>query len=125
MEGITGIRYRETGSVQLPVLEMGMSEDKVLASLGRYGRMAAQDLKENDEDRYQMLLLSGMLLPKMEEVQKQAEELHERIAQNYLEAWMEKEQVNPHNTLKMTNLRIQADMEAQRQVIGDIIHQMR
>ena len=81
MEGITGIRYRETGSVQLPVLEMGMSEDKVLASLGRYGRMAAQDLKENDEDRYQMLLLSGMLLPKMEEVHLQADVLHERIAQ--------------------------------------------
>lgn len=125
MEGITGIRYREAGSVQLPVLEMGMDEEKVLASLGRYGRMAAQDLKERDEDRYQMLLLSGMLLPKMLEVQKQAEELHERIAQSYLEAWMEKEQTDPYNTMKMTNLRIQADMEAQRQVIGDIIHQMR
>ncbi|MFV0527611.1 MAG: TnpV protein [Lachnospiraceae bacterium] len=119
------IQYRETGDVQLPILESGMSENKVLATLGRYGRMAARDLQETDQERYEMLLLTGMLLPKMQKAETQAEELHERIVQEYVEMWMKKENTNPYDTLQMTNLRMQAEMEAERQVIQDLIHQVR
>lgn len=70
MAGITGIQYREVDGIQYPVLEGTMSEETVMATLGKYGRMAARDLQENDPDRYGMMLLSGMLLPKMQEVQE-------------------------------------------------------
>ena len=32
------------------------------------------------------------------------------------------DRTDPYNTLEMTNLRIQADMEAQKQVMEEIIH---
>lgn len=102
-----------------------MSEEKVMAALNKYGRMAARDLQENDPDRYEMMLLSGMLLPKMQEVQEQAETLHDQISENLVKAWMAQDNVSPYDTMKMTSLRTQADMEAEEEVIREIIHQMR
>jgi DNA-binding protein YbaB len=87
--------------------------------------MAARDLQENDPDRYGMMLLSGMLLPKMQEVQEQAETLHEEIAEKLVQAWMAQDNVNPYDTMKMTGLRTQAEMEAEEEVIREVIHQMR
>lgn len=125
MAGITGIQYKEVDGLQFPVLEGTMSEEKVMATLNKYGRMAARDLQENDPDRYEMMLLSGMLLPKMQEVQEQAETLHEEIADNLVKTWMEQDKVNPYDTMKMTSLRTQAEMEAEEEVIREVIHQMR
>lgn len=102
-----------------------MSEETVMATLGKYGRMAARDLQENDPDRYGMMLLSGMLLPKMQEVQEQAETLHEEIVEKLVQAWMAQDNVNPYDTMKMTGLRTQAEMEAEEEVIREVIHQMR
>ena len=118
MAGITGIQYREVDGIQYPVLEGTMSEETVMATLGKYGRMAARD-------RYGMMLLSGMLLPKMQEVQEQAETLHEEIAEKLVQAWMAQDNVNPYDTMKMTGLRTQAEMEAEEEVIREVIHQMR
>lgn len=125
MAGITGIQHREVDGLQYPVLEGTMSEETVMATLGKYGRMAARDLQENDPDRYGMMLLSGMLLPKMQEVQEQAETLHEEIAEKLVQAWMAQDNVNPYDTMKMTGLRTQAEMEAEEEVIREVIHQMR
>ena len=125
MAGITGIQYKEVDGLQFPVLEGTMSEEKVMAALNKYGRMAARDLQENDPDRYEMMLLSGMLLPKMQEVQEQAETLHDQISENLVKAWMAQDNVSPYDTMKMTSLRTQADMEAEEEVIREIIQQMR
>ena len=122
-----GIQYKEAEDlhVQLPILESEMKEETVLASLSKYGRMAARNLQERDQERYEMLLLTGMLLPKMEKVQEQAEMLHERIAEDFVKTWMKEENADPYNTVQMTSIRMQAEMEAERQVIEDIIDQMR
>lgn len=93
MAGITGIQYKEVNGLQYPVLEQAMSEEKILAVLGKYGRMAARDLQENDPDRYEMMLLSGTLLPKMQEVQERAEAMHEQITESLVTAWMKKDGV--------------------------------
>lgn len=125
MAGITGIQYKEVDGLQFPVLEGTMGEAEVMAALGRYGRMAARDLQESDPDRYGMLLLTGMLLPKMQEVQEQAEALHDSIAENLVKAWMAQENVDPYNTMRMAGLRTQAEMEAEEKVIREVIHQAR
>ncbi|MCI9600227.1 MAG: TnpV protein [Lachnospiraceae bacterium] len=125
MAGITGIQYREVEGIQYPVLDQGMSKERVLSSLGRYGRMAARDLQENDQERYEMMLLSGMLFPKMKEAEEQAKTLHEQISENLVKTWMEQDGIDPYDTMKMTSLRTQADMEAMRQVIEEVIHQVR
>ena len=100
-----------------------MNEAEVMAALGRYGRMAVRELQESEPERYEMMLLSGMLLPRMKEVQEQAETLHEKIAEGLVEAWVKKGGVNPYNTMEMTSLRTQAEMEAEEDVIKEVIHQ--
>ena len=100
MAGITGIQYREVEGIQYPVLDQGMSKERVLSSLGRYGRMAARDLQENDQERYEMMLLSGMLFPKMKEAEEQAKTLHEQISENLVKTWMEQDGIDPYDTMK-------------------------
>ena len=118
MEGIAGIQYREMNGIQIPVLEGVMSEEKMLASLNRYGRIAAQEMKRTDQAQYEMMLLSGKLM----KIQTEAEEYHEKLAESLLKTWTREDRIDPYNTLEMTNLRIQADMEAQKQVMEEIIH---
>ena len=125
MPEITGIQYMETDGIQYPVFEEPMSEEKVLAALGRYGRMAARDLQERDPDRYEMMLLTGTLLPKMQEAEEQAEKMHEDLTESLLKAWMKEENADPYDTMKMTSLRIQAEMEAEETVLKEVIHQNR
>lgn len=121
MEGIAGIQYREMNGVQIPVLEGVMSEEKMLASLNRYGRIAAQEMKRTDQAQYEMMLLSGKLMEKLMKIQTEAEEYHEKLAESLLKTWTREDRIDPYNTLEMTNLRIQADMEAQKQVMEEII----
>lgn len=56
------------------------------------------------------------------EIQTEAEEYHEKLAESLLKTWTREDRTDPYNTLEMTNLRIQADMEAQKQVMEEIIH---
>lgn len=120
---MAGIQYIEKDGIHYPVLEEEMKETEVLARLNRYGRMAAESLRASDQERYGMLLVSGMLLPKLEELQEQAEKLHEEITEALVSTWMKQENVDPYDTMKMANLRMQADMEAGRQVAEEIISQ--
>ena len=48
--------------------------------------------------------------------------MHEKLAESFLKTWTREDRIDPYNTLEMTNLRIQADMEAQKQVMEEIIH---
>mgnify|MGYP000694769831 CR=1 FL=1 len=104
MEGIAGIQYREMNGVQIPVLEGMMSEGKMLASLNRYGRIAAQEMKRVDQAQYEMMLLSGKLMEKLMKIQTEAEEYHEKLAESLLKTWTREDRTDPYNTLEMTNL---------------------
>ena len=48
--------------------------------------------------------------------------MHEKLAESLLKTWTREDRTDPYNTLEMTNLRIQADMEVQKQVMEEIIH---
>ena len=125
MTETTGIQYMERDGIHYPILEEEMKETEVLARLNRFGRMAAESLRANDQERYGMLLGTGMLLPRLEEVQEQAEKLYEETADALVETWMKQDNINPYDTMRMTNLRIQADMEAGMVVAEEIISQTR
>ena len=99
MEGIAGIQYREMNGVQIPVLEGVMSEEKMLASLNRYGRIAAQEMKRTDQAQYEMMLLSGKLMEKLMKIQTEAEEYHEKLAESLLKTWTREDRTDPYNTL--------------------------
>ena len=93
MEGIAGIQYREMNGVQIPVLEGVMSEEKMLASLNRYGRIAAQEMKRTDQAQYEMMLLSGKLMERLMKIQTEAEEYHEKLAESFLKTWTREDRI--------------------------------
>ena len=122
---MTEIPYVEQDGIHYPVLEEEMQETEVLARLNRYGRMAAESLRANDQERYGMLLVTGMLLPELKAVQERAERLYDKTADDLVRTWMKQEDIDPYDTMKMTNLRMQADMEAGMLVAEEIISQTR
>ncbi len=75
-------------------------------------------MKRTDQAQYEMMLLSGKLMERLMKIQTEAEEYHEKLAESLLKTWTREDRIDPYNTLEMTNLRIQADMEAQKQVMG-------
>lgn len=119
------IQYMEQEGIYYPVLEEEMQETEVLSRLNRYGRMAAESLRVNDQERYGMLLVTGMLLPELEEIQERAERLYDKTVDALVKTWMEQDGTDPYDTMKMANLRIQADMEAGMLVVEEIISQTR
>lgn len=77
--------------------------------------------EENGPGTIRMMLLSGKLMERLMKIQTEAEEYHEKLAESFLKTWTREDRIDPYNTLEMTNLRIQADMEAQKQVMEEII----
>ena len=72
MAGTFRIKYREENGIKYPVLEEEMSEEQIMVQLNRYGRRAAIHFKSLDPERYQVLLLSGNLLPMLQKMEKEA-----------------------------------------------------
>ena len=121
MAGTFGIKYREQDGIKYPVLEEEMNEEQVMAQLNRYGRRAAIHFKSLDPERYQVLLLNGNLFPMLQKLEMEAEEMHDRLMEQTIEKMQKAEQIRPEDTMAMTNLRTQADMEVRRQVIEEMI----
>lgn len=119
------IQYMEKDGIHYPVLEEEMKEAEVLARLNPYGRMAAESLRANDGERYGMLLATGMLLPRLEEAQEQAEKLYEETSDALVRTWMKRDKINPYDTMGMANLRMQADMEAGMVAAEEIMRHIR
>ena len=51
--------------------------------------------------------------------------MHDDLAESLLKAKMKEANVDPYDTMKMTSLRIQAEMEAEETVLKEVIHQNR
>ena len=119
-----GIKYREENGIKYPVLEEEMNEEEIMAQMNRYGRRAAIHFKSLDPERYQVLLLNGKLLPMLQNVEKEAEEMHDRLMEQTVEKMRKTEQVRPEDTMAMASLRTQADMEVRRQVIEEMLQKL-
>lgn len=50
--------------------------------------------------------------------------MHDRLMEQTIEKMQKAEQIRPEDTMAMTNLRTQADMEVRRQVIEEMIQKL-
>ncbi len=60
----------------------------------------------------------------LQKMEKEAEEMHDRLMEQTIEKMQKAEQIRPEDTMAMTNLRTQADMEVRRQVIEEMIQKL-
>ena len=86
---------------------------------GKYGDLWKKYMKENQPERYYHLVRLGQLKQKAEEINEEANELLDRIMQQYLQKHKPE---NPDSTMEMWQLREQAKAMAEEVVLHDIVY---
>ncbi len=111
-----GIEYREENGIQYPVLSVD-TEGMRLDNVGKYGRMWAGFMEENEPSRYRHLARLGMLHDIAEEVN---EEAYERL-DNIEAAWLKTHMTGKKTFMEQLHMRNQARMMAEEIVINEIV----
>jgi len=112
-----GLDYVLVGDYYFPALIL--AEDS--RPVGRWGRMYKRYLKEHHPARYQVLLLSGRLNSYLADIDAQAEEQLELLAQQMAEREGMNEELKAVNQMewvrKMNNIRNRAEELVQNNLI--------
>ena len=98
------------------------SEQEMLQTLGKYGRMAARYLKENKPWRYSLYVEFTQLGKIMREVDKGANELLDQLETDYIKKHPIE---HPGDFMETWQLRTQARMVAEEVVIDQVVNQLR
>ena len=112
------ITYKEVDGLLYPNIQMPTGQSEELKRLGKYGRMAMKYLKEMEPQRYKTLFRFGKLAEKMQEVEKEANELLDMLTEQYLAKHKPKD---PSSTMEMWKLREQAKMQAEEVVLTQVV----
>ena len=112
------MNYREVDGILYPDLQ-APDETESLTQIGKYGLLAMNYLKENEEARYKSLLRFGRMTEKMKEVDEEANQMLDQLMTQYLKSHR---LVNPSSTMEMWKLREQAKMMAEEIVLTEIVY---
>lgn len=110
--------YMEVDGILYPDLQMP-DETESLTQIGKYGLLAMNYLKENEEARYKSLLRFGRMTEKMKEVDEEANQMLDQLITQYLKSHRP---VHPSSTMEMWKLREQAKMMAEEIVLTEIVY---
>ena len=114
-----GSRDELQGSRLLYLVLQMPDEMESLTQIGKYGLLAMNYLKENEEARYKSLLRFGRMTEKMKEVDEEANQMLDQLMTQYLKSHRP---VNPSSTMEMWELREQAKMLAEEIVLTEIVY---
>lgn len=116
-----GGTYTEKDGILYPNILIGNEETEEMRDIfsGKYGDLWEKYLKENWSDRYSYLVQTGQWKQKASEVNEEANELLERIMQQYLQKHKPE---NLDSTMEMWQLREQAKAMAEEAVFHDIVY---
>ena len=98
------IEYSKVGDYYIPNLKVKPRRN---VSLGKYGRMRLNYLKEHESAHYNALLMNDELYDHLIEIDKQAYEMHDRLVEQYKEKWTiteELKQTNQREWVRQMNL---------------------
>ena len=116
-----GGTYTEIDGVLYPNLIIGNEKTEAVSNAfsGKYGDLWKKHLKENRTDKYFYLLRTGQLPQKVAEVDEEANELLNRIMQQYLR---KNKPEKPDSTMEIWQLLEQAKMVAEEVVFREIVY---
>lgn len=112
-----GGTYTEVDSVLYPNIVVS---EEANVWVGKYGLLWMDYMKSNHADRYRHHIRMGTLNTKALEVNEEAYEMLERIANRYL---TKHKPQNSASTMEMWRLREQAKQMAEEVVLSDIVRQ--
>ena len=116
-----GGTYTEKDGILYPNIRIDEEETEAMQNTfsGKYGDLWKKYLKENQSYRYYHLVCLGQLKQKAEEINEEANELLDRIMQQYLQKHKPE---NPESTMEMWKLREQAKAMAEEVIFHDIVY---
>ena len=112
-----GGTYTEVDGVLYPNIVVS---EEANVWVGKYGLLWMDYMKSNHADRYRHHIRMGTLNTKAFEVNEEAYEMLERIANRYLAKYKPQ---NSASTMEMWRLREQAKQMAEEVVLSDIVRQ--
>lgn len=116
-----GGTYTEIDGALYPNLITGNEEKEAASNIfsGKYGDLWKRYLKENQSDKYYYLLRTGKLQQRAAEIDEEANEMLDRIIQQYLKR---NRPEKTDSTMEMWQIREQAKMMAEEVVFREIIY---
>ncbi len=85
MEEAINLAYTEQDGILYPQIQISEDGEADNKSLGKYGQMALNHIRENHPNRYSVLLSEGELLPAMHKVNDVANDRLDAIANKMLQ----------------------------------------
>lgn len=114
----TGINYTLHGDYYLPDFYLPKENEN---EIGRYGRAHAEYLKRNKITVYSELLLSGRLNEYLHDVDTTAQEMYDRLIEQYAQNWGVTEELKATDQMKwvgeMNNIKSCALEVVNREII--------
>lgn len=116
-----GGTYTKIDGILYPNIRIGEEQTETMQDVfsGKYGDLWKKYMKENQPDRYYHLVRIGQLKQKAAEINEEANEMLDRIMQQYLQKHKPE---NPESTMEMWKLREQAKAMAEEVVLHDIVY---
>ncbi|MBD5456740.1 MAG: TnpV protein [Lachnospiraceae bacterium] len=116
-----GGTYTEKDGILYPNIFIGEEQTEAMQDtfLGKYGDLWEKYMKGNHSERYYHMVRTGQLKQKAEEINEEANEMLDRIMQQYLQ---KHKPGNPDSTMEMWQLREQAKAMAEEVVLQDIVY---
>lgn len=114
-----GGTYTEIDGILYPNICIGEEQTEAMHDTfsGKYGDLWKKYLKENQSDRYYHLVRTGQLKHKAAEINEEANEMLDRIMQQYLQKHKPE---NPNSTMEMWQLREQVNAMTEEVIFYDI-----
>ena len=108
-------------TVSYILISLGEEQTETMQDVfsGKYGDLWKKYMKENQPERYYHLVRTGQLKQKAAEVNEEANEMLDRIMQQYLKKHKPED---PDSTMEMWQLREQAKAMAEEVVLHDIVY---
>lgn len=116
-----GGTYTEIDGILYPNIHIDEEQTETVQDVfaGKYGDLWKRYMKENQSDRFYHLVRIGQLKQKAAEINEKANEMLDRIMQQYLQKYKPE---NPDSTMEMWKLREQAKAMAEEVVLHDIVY---
>ena len=116
MEGLKLEYHQGTDGMLYPNIQL---EDTSEITLGKYGLIAMEYLKENHYERYRTMVRFGILKEKMKQIEEEANQLQDQLMKDYLKTHKPK---NPSSTMEMWRIREQGMRMAEEIVLHQIVN---
>lgn len=115
-----GGTYTEIDGILYPNIRIGEEQTETMQDVfsGKYGDLWKKYMKENQPERCYHLVRTGQLKQKAAEVNEKANEMLDRIMQQYLKSIKQ----NPDSTMEMWQFQEQAKVMAEEVVLQDIVY---